>query len=46
MSPKLSKIVLIDGEQSSQLRIDHNVGVTVVMSYETKKIDSDDFLEG
>lgn len=41
-----SKIVLIDGEQLSQLMIDHNVGVTTVTSYETKKIDSDYFIEG
>jgi restriction system protein len=41
-----SKIVLIDGEQLSQLMIDHNVGVTLVASYETKKIDSDYFIEG
>ncbi|CUQ66759.1 restriction endonuclease [Candidatus Nitrospira inopinata] len=40
-----SKIVLIDGEHLSQLMIDHNVGVTPVMSYETKKIDSDYFFE-
>ena len=41
-----SKIVLIDGEQLAQLMIDHNVGVTSVTSYETKKIDSDYFIEG
>ena len=41
-----SKIVLIDGEQLSQLMIDHNVGVRPVTSYETKKIDSDYFIEG
>jgi restriction system protein len=41
-----SKIVLIDGEQLAQLMIDHNVGVTAVTSYETKKIDSDYFIEG
>jgi restriction system protein len=41
-----SKIVLIDGDQLSQLMIDHNVGVTSVTSYETKKIDSDYFIEG
>lgn len=41
-----SKIVLVDGEQLSQLMIDHNVGVTPVTSYETKKIDSDYFIEG
>lgn len=40
-----SKIVLIDGEQLSQLMIDHNVGVALVTSYETKKIDSDYFIE-
>ncbi|MCP9452859.1 MAG: restriction endonuclease [Nitrospira sp.] len=40
-----SKIVLIDGEQLCQLMIDHNVGVTPVVSYETKKIDGDYFLE-
>lgn len=41
-----SKIVLIGGEQLSQLMIDHNVGVTLVTSYETKKVDSDYFIEG
>jgi restriction system protein len=41
-----SKIVLIDSEQLPQLMIDHNVGVTPVTSYETKKIDSDYFIEG
>jgi len=41
-----SKIVLMDGDQLSQLMIDHNVGVTPVTSYETKKIDSDYFIEG
>lgn len=40
-----SKIVLIDGEQLSQLMIDHNVGVALITSYETKKIDSDYFIE-
>ena len=40
-----SKIVLIDGEYLSQLMIDHNVGVTPVTAYETKKIDSDYFIE-
>jgi len=41
-----SKIVLIDGEHLSQLMIDHNVGVASVASYETKRIDSDYFIEG
>lgn len=40
-----SKIVLIDGEQLAQFMIDHNVGVSPVTSYETKKIDSDYFIE-
>lgn len=40
-----SKIVLIDGEQLAQLMMDHNVGVTLVTAYETKKIDGDYFLE-
>lgn len=41
-----SKIVLIDGEQLTQLMIDNNVGVTPVTAYETKKVDSDYFIEG
>src|SRR3990172_10253494 len=41
-----SKIVLIDGEQLAQLMIDHNVGVAPVALYETKRIDSDYFIEG
>ncbi|MGF1642579.1 MAG: restriction endonuclease [Thiotrichales bacterium] len=41
-----SKIVLIDGEQLAQLMIDNNVGVASVTLYETKKIDSDYFIEG
>jgi restriction system protein len=41
-----SKIVLIDGEQLTQLMIDHNVGVASLASYETKRIDSDYFNEG
>ena len=41
-----SHIVLIDGDQLVQLMIDHNVGVTPVIAYETKKIDSDYFIEG
>ncbi|MGH7405548.1 MAG: restriction endonuclease [Candidatus Methylomirabilales bacterium] len=41
-----SKIVLIDGDQLAQLMSDHNVGVAPVASYETKRIDSDYFIEG
>ena len=40
-----TKIVLLDGEQLSQLMIDYNLGVTSVSSYEVKRIDSDYFGE-
>lgn len=40
-----TKIVLINGEQLSQLMIDYNLGVTSVSSYEVKRIDSDYFGE-
>lgn len=40
-----NKVVLIDGEQLSELMIDHNVGVSSVAAYEVKKIDSDYFAE-
>lgn len=39
------KIVLIDGDQLAQFMIDHNVGVSVVKSYEIKRVDSDYFAE-
>lgn len=38
-----TKIVLLDGEQVSQLMIDYNLGVTVQQTFEVKKIDSDYF---
>lgn len=38
-----TKIVLIDGEQLSQLMIDYNLGVTTQTTYEVKKIDTDYF---
>jgi restriction system protein len=41
-----SKIVLIDGEQLTQLMIDHDVGVSTVSLYPVKKIDADYFDEG
>ncbi len=41
-----SKIVLIDGEQLTQLMIDHDVGVSTVPLYPVKKIDTDYFDEG
>jgi restriction system protein len=40
------KIVLIDGEQLTQLMIDHRIGVTEVSSYVVSKVDSDYFEEG
>ena len=40
-----SKIVLIDGEQLTNLMIEHDVGVSVVALYPVKKIDSDYFDE-
>jgi restriction system protein len=40
-----SKIILIDGTLLAELMIEHNVGVTTVVSYEIKKIDSDYFIE-
>ncbi len=39
------KIVLIDGEQLAQLMIDHGIGVTEVVSYAVKRVDSDYFEE-
>ena len=40
-----SKIVLIDGEQLTNLMIEYDVGVSTVSSYPVKKIDSDYFDE-
>jgi restriction system protein len=40
-----TKIVLIDGEQLTQLMIDYNLGCTTQQTYELKKIDSDYFDE-
>jgi restriction system protein len=39
------RVVLIDGEQLSELMINWNVGVSPVAAYETKQIDSDYFEE-
>ncbi len=39
------KVILIDGEMLSQLMIENNVGVSGVINYEVKKIDSDYFIE-
>lgn len=40
-----TKIVLIDGEQLANLRIDYEIGVTKMTSYDIKKLDSDYFNE-
>ena len=40
-----SKIVLIDGEELTNLMIDHDIGVSKIAAYELKKIDSDYFIE-
>lgn len=40
-----TKIVLIDGEQLTQLMIDYNLGVTVQQTYELKRMDNDYFGE-
>lgn len=40
-----TKIVLIDGEELTQLMIDHDLGVTTQRSYMVKRIDSDFFGE-
>ena len=40
-----TKIILIDGHQLAQFMIDRNVGVSVVKSYEIKRVDSDYFAE-
>jgi restriction system protein len=37
--------VLIDGKKLVDLLVDHNIGVSIVKSYEMKKIDSDYFEE-
>jgi restriction system protein len=40
-----TKIVLIDGEQLTQLMIDYNLGVTIQQIYEIKRMDNDYFGE-
>jgi len=40
-----SKIVLIDGEQLTDLMIEHDVGVSTISTYRVKKVDADDFDE-
>jgi restriction system protein len=38
-----TKIVLIDGNQLAQLMIDYNIGVSIINTYEIKRIDNDYF---
>ena len=38
-------IVLLDGNQMMQLMIKYNLGVSVVNTYEVKRIDSDFFVD-
>lgn len=40
------KVILIDGKRLAELMIDYDVGVTVVSSYQLKRIDSDYFGNG
>jgi restriction system protein len=40
-----TKIVLVDGNQLARLMIEHNLGVSVINTYEVKKIDTDFFVE-
>jgi restriction system protein len=40
-----TRIVLIDGQELATLMIEHNVGVSVVSTYQIKRIDSDYFAE-
>lgn len=39
------KIVLVDGQRLAELMIAHNVGATVMQTYEIKRVDSDFFVE-
>lgn len=39
------KVILIDGEMLAQLMIENNIGVSKIISYDVKKIDSDYFIE-
>lgn len=41
-----TKVVLIDGRQLAGLMIDFDVGVSVVTTYQVKRIDSDYFEDG
>ena len=40
-----NKVVLIDGEMLAKLMIDSNVGVSAIVTYDIKRVDSDYFTE-
>lgn len=40
-----AKIILISGKQLAELMYEHNVGVSISVTYEIKKLDSDFFVE-
>lgn len=42
---KMQKLILIDGEELTDLMIDHNIGITEMNRYVVKKIDNDYFEE-
>lgn len=39
------KVVLIDGVELAQLRVENNLGVSVKQVYEVKQLDSDYFVQ-
>jgi len=39
------KTILVDGRMLTQLVIENNIGISKVISYDIKKIDSDYFVE-
>lgn len=40
-----SRVILIDGEELANLMIDYDIGVSKIVEYELKRIDSDYFIE-
>lgn len=40
-----TKVILIDGERLAMLLVEHNVGVTIVQTFQLKKLDTDYFVE-
>lgn len=41
-----TRIILIDGTRLAELMVEHNIGVSIVETYEVKKLDSDYFEAG